>query len=405
MKAEVGIADRPAIEERFVWWLWQTRRFDGALARGAGHDVVFPGWFSTGAGPDFRDALIAGRDSGLRQGDVEIHVDESDWRAHGHDRDHAYDDVILHVVLRSNAMCPAITASGRMVPVLELEALLPATVEELSAACGNWRPAIVRCPAHMDGSSDLLRTVEQSGARRFEEKVRRVVADLDALGRDEALYRLLAQCLGFSANRRAFRRVAEALPFELLASLTTFQIEQLLFSAAGLATQDGLLTAYVEGPVLEPGELVTFRVRPGNSPATRLRGLARLVATHRQGIAAAVEAQPVEDLWKLFVVESDRVLVGRSRADDIVINVALPYLTAYADLDGTAALARLAAPADNRWVKSLRAHLAGSGLTIRPYRALHQQGLLDLSLRFCRYDHCEACPLHAAGGHRSGILE
>jgi Protein of unknown function (DUF2851) len=358
---------------------------------------VFPGWFSTSAGPDFRDALIAGVGAELQYGDVEIHVVDSAWRAHGHDRDPAYDGVILHVVLRRDSTVPTVTSSGREVPVLELGLVLLAPVTDLARSFSDWRPAIVRCPAHLAGSADMLTTIAESGGRRFRDKVQRAVADVEALGEDEALYRSLAESLGYSANRAAFRRVAEALPFSLLSSLTAFQVEQLLLSAAGLAHQDGLLTAYIEGPVLKPGELVTFRVRPGNSPAARLRGLARLIATHRQGLAAAIASRPVEELWQLFVVEADTVLVGRGRADDIVLNVALPYLSAYGSVDGTAALALLPAPADNRWVKSLRRHLAASGLTIRPYRALHQQGLLDLSLRFCRYDHCEACPLHADG--------
>jgi Protein of unknown function (DUF2851) len=78
------------VDERFVWWLWQTRRFDGAAARALGFDVIFPGWFSTSAGPDFRDALIADAHGRLQRGDVEIHVDEASWNDHGHATDPAY---------------------------------------------------------------------------------------------------------------------------------------------------------------------------------------------------------------------------------------------------------------------------------------------------------------------------
>ena len=237
--------------------------------------------------------------------------------------------------------------------------------------------------------------MEEAGTKRFQGKVQRLAGDVEAVGSDEALYRSLAEALGYSANRQPFRALAEAIPFSLLASLSVYDAEQLLLSAAGLASADGLLTAYIEGPVLKPGELRTFRVRPGNSPTTRLRGLARLVTTHRRGLASAMEDVEPINLWQLFVVDAGQVLVGKGRADDIALNVALPYLASHRGIDGASALRTLRAPADNRWVNALRKRLESAGLIIKPYRALQQQGLLELSLRFCRYDHCEACPSHA----------
>lgn len=383
------------VEERFVWWIWQTRRFDGVTARCQGHDIIFPGWFSTQPGPDFRDAIISDGAGNLSRGDIEIHVVDSDWVAHGHDLDANYESVILHVVLHKTAATPTTTHSGSPVPILELAPLLVAPISELLASFKQWRPDLVRCPTEISSAEEATMTICQSGATRFGSKVRRVAADVEAVGADEALYRLLAESLGYSENRDNFRRIAEALPFALLSSLDSFHVEQLLLAAAGLTAESKLLYTYIDGPVLRPGELQTFRVRPGNSPTARLRGLARLVHLHRRGLALTLTEADPSVLWKQFVVEADVVLVGKGRADDIVINVALPYLSAYHSLDGAKALASLPAPPDNRWVKALRAKLRQNGTVIKPYRAIHQQGLLGLSLNFCRYDHCEACPLHS----------
>ena len=91
----------PAPSEAELVRLWEGQRFPPqALVSGDGAPlrVVFRGRpCSGGAGPDFRDAVIKLRGRQVR-GDVELHVLASGFRRHGHHRDHAYDNVILHVV-------------------------------------------------------------------------------------------------------------------------------------------------------------------------------------------------------------------------------------------------------------------------------------------------------------------
>ncbi len=387
-------ASGPArVDERLVWWIWQTRRFDSSAARASGFDVVFPGWPSTTAGPDFRDAIIGSTNGSLRRGDVEIHTFSSDWTAHRHHLDPAYDNVVLHVVLSVDQLIPPSTSTGRSLDQLELAGILTASLALLEHAFDGRPTEIVRCPADTMDTEKIQETVETAGRLRFADKVMRIRSDVEALGPNEALYRLIAECLGYSANQYAFRKIAESIPFDLLSSLSLFEAERLLLTAAGIAT-DQFTSPFIDEPVLKPGELKAFRVRPANHPAARLRALARLTHRHRRGFSNALEGSRTESLAELFLVESDQILVGQQRALDIVVNVGLPYLTAYSNLDGAATLAGLPAAGDNRWVSGLRSKLAKDGFRFRPYRALQQQGLLHLSLHFCRFDHCEACPLH-----------
>jgi hypothetical protein len=380
------------IDERFVWWLWQTRQFDTVRARACGYDVVFPGWFSSAAGPDFREAIIVNNGS-LQRGDVEVHVRSSAWYEHGHHTNPEYNDVILHVVLFIDSSLPVMTSDGGEVPVFELGPLLLVSLEQLLLTFDHRQPSLIACPAQGFASNRVQDIVEESGTRRFQDKVMGLMSTAEVIGADEALYRTLAESLGYSQNRTAFRRLAESIPFDLLRSLELSTAENLLLAAAGLAAGK-FLHPYLAEPLLQNGELVTFRVRPGNAPATRLRGLARLVYRHRTGLATAISSYQPEQLWELFVVEADHTLVGRGRANDIVINVALPYLTAYHGLDGVTMLTRCPAPPDNRWTRALRTELRARGATLHPYKAIHQQGLLELALRYCRYGSCDACPLH-----------
>lgn len=69
-------------------------------------------------GPDFLDAEILINDVQLL-GAVEIHVDASDWYAHGHHTDPRYNQTVLHVVLHNNADC--FLENGQSLACLELK--------------------------------------------------------------------------------------------------------------------------------------------------------------------------------------------------------------------------------------------------------------------------------------------
>jgi hypothetical protein len=85
--------------------------------------VLYPGRAGTAAGPDFRNALLEIEGTGLVQGDVEIHLRQQDWEAHGHHNDPNYNGVVLHAALE---VAPARTQlqSGQQAPVVSLVSLL-----------------------------------------------------------------------------------------------------------------------------------------------------------------------------------------------------------------------------------------------------------------------------------------
>ena len=89
------------MHERVLQRIWrdQLYRRRGAMTEdGQRIEVLDPGRWNGEAGPDFIGARLrlAGRPVA---GDVEVHHSREEWAAHGHDRDGAYEGVILHVVL------------------------------------------------------------------------------------------------------------------------------------------------------------------------------------------------------------------------------------------------------------------------------------------------------------------
>ncbi|MBR1836385.1 MAG: DUF2851 family protein, partial [Kiritimatiellae bacterium] len=85
-------------DERHLQCIWADSRLRPALftTGGAAVEVLDPGRWNGGPGPDFRDAAVSVAGE-VRRGDVEIHVRPGDWFAHGHEADPAYASVTLHV--------------------------------------------------------------------------------------------------------------------------------------------------------------------------------------------------------------------------------------------------------------------------------------------------------------------
>ncbi len=104
---------------------WSAGRWRGATLQAEGGEtfrVVFEGRRGGGAGPDFRDAVLACADGTHVYGDIELHLRPAGWHAHGHASDPRYNGLALHVVLTRGARDPVATslANGRTVPLVVL---------------------------------------------------------------------------------------------------------------------------------------------------------------------------------------------------------------------------------------------------------------------------------------------
>src|SRR5688500_2743775 len=88
------------MSEELLYYIWQQKFFDTkqlTTTNGESLIVVHSGIRNHDSGPDFTQAKV--RVNGdLLAGNVEIHINSSDWNKHRHQDDQAYSNVILHVV-------------------------------------------------------------------------------------------------------------------------------------------------------------------------------------------------------------------------------------------------------------------------------------------------------------------
>jgi len=204
--------------ERFLQILWNEQRFSGEMSSTDGKrvEVLVPGTWNVERGPDFRNAVIK-LDGRIRTGDVEVHKTVSDWRSHGHDQDPEYDNVILHVVWGA----PSTAAGGNAGPTCFALAgfldrpwrtLLEEFRTEIYPYARQVSPGSCALRWAMTDDDRLVRLLRIAGFARLEDKTLRIHRTAIAKGFDQALYEGLFEALGYKANRRQFRALAQELP-------------------------------------------------------------------------------------------------------------------------------------------------------------------------------------------------
>ena len=89
------------MKEEFLHYLWKYSLYDqDKLFDNSGDRIIIihPGEYNRDSGPDFFNARIS--IAGIVwAGNVEIHTKSSYFYSHGHHKDPAYDNVILHRII------------------------------------------------------------------------------------------------------------------------------------------------------------------------------------------------------------------------------------------------------------------------------------------------------------------
>ena len=430
-------------DELAVQALWFEQLYQPLLQTDDGRsvEVIQPGFWNHGGGPDFNQAVVRFQtdgkpDADLTIGKVEIHLRPGDWHAHGHHTDPAYDDTILHVVWQNpgaKAFFPA-TSSFRRVPQIILSPQLVAPWAELQSLCASLvqqpRPSAVpgRCSPLLAAMlpEQMLEILRAAGFFRLRQKAQRWRWRRQVAGPQQALFEALAEALGYHANQIPMRLVAQRLPWKKLRGLELEERQARLFGLSGFLPDESVARLHQEPrawlrnlweiwwkergaldyALLPKSHWKLAGQRPLNRPERRLAALAQIV-TRLPELLEALEAGDdvrfsrtllgVRDpFWEKHATLTGKPLtnpcrlIGEERVHDILLNIFWPMVS----LDDPEAAARglstlTVAPSGASRVASQRMLL--SALKPKQAReALVQQGLLQLFRDYCQTD-CSQC--------------
>lgn len=432
--------ERLHLTEAQLFELWRGQRFpEAALAtrHGVPVRVVSPGRPGRGPGPDFRGAAIAGPSGVPLRGDIELHVRSSMFRAHGHERDPAYRNVVLHVVFEDDTGEDTPLPGGKAAPVVALAPWVARRADELRL----WlqRPLLWREPCHdavmRMGAEGVSAALDAEGDLRFEAKVARFREMIAGSGLEQALYEGVVEALGYGGNAAPMRSLACLVPWARLSGLMTgipdagLAIEAALLGAAGLLPSQrghrGPVEPHVEAleetfartgiRPLPAGVWKLWGVRPENFPVRRVAAAAALFGRLESpaSLLCVLEAKNVREAIAPLVVEArgfwrthydacagpcrlPPAFVGRSRALEMLVNGLLPAGAASGDAEleakARALYTRLPRPAVYGATRFIENALGSEGIRV-PVNARRAQGLLSLHHDWCTQNGCGRCPL------------
>jgi hypothetical protein len=353
------------MNESFLHYIWQFQYFDKAnlkTQQGEQVSIFKTGWLNTNAGPDFSGAKIRIGDLDW-VGNVEIHQKASDWIAHSHTQDKAYENVILHVVWEGDELIKRM--DGSVIPTIELRGRVDEGLLKTYKKLVNSATAIP-CEKSFPSVSELIRLsmLEKSLLQRLEHKATDVQRLLQDNGGDwqETTYQLLAKNFGFKTNSEPFFQLAKSLPYKIIAkhSSNLLQLEALLFGQAGMLetkTKDEYVTSLfqeysflsqkysIHERRLNSSQWKFLRLRPANFPTLRIAQFAWLIVSNKSLFSTFVETDSFQALQSILSVspsdywrshfhfarksKSEVHLFGQASKENVIINTIVPLLVAY----------------------------------------------------------------------------
>ena len=397
----------PEIVLHYIWERCLWAGFDQQTTDGRKVEILSVGEHNRDAGPDYSHARV--RIDGKEWiGNIEIHVNASDWTKHHHHLDKAYDNVILHVVRTADKLI--YNSRGELIPQCELQ--YPSNKDYLSAlfeAAQQMDSAIGRigCAEQLIHDPQLLtegwrRTLLRKRLECKRASITRLL-EITKGSWEHALYISLARNFGFHTNSLPFEQLAINTPLSYLQKHrnSLFQLTALLLGQAGLleglqvtgyGLQDlkeyeFLRTKFSLSP-MDPSIWKHARMRPQNSPELRIRQFAQLLYQSENLLSKILDTDDLNELEALFTVDK----MGKSSIDILLINTVIPYKYAYAIHKNK--------PAEAEAVMALMEHIPAENNTIiRQWRILGQtirnaadtQALLHLYQNYCQHHECINC--------------
>lgn len=414
------------MKENLLHFVWKLKLFsttDLKSANGEIIEIISSGTENLNSGPDFLNAKLV-INKQLWAGNVEIHLNSSDWYVHNHEIDENYDSVILHVVWEHTV--DIFRKTNQPIATLELKNYISKELlnnyQQLFSKNKNW----INCEkgiASID-SFIFMNWLERIYVERLEKKAEQIQNSVTKLNNnwEAALFILLAKNFGLKINSEAFMNFANSFDFSIARKISNNleQLEALFFGQAGMLSKDyeseyfeklkkeyNFLKVKFQLTPISNGQIQFFRLRPNNFPTIRLSQLAMVYHRHQNLFSKIIETETIKEFYELFdettstYWETHYTFETASKKsvkkltkpfiDLLLVNAIIPIKFLYLknlgtnDLSSVLTIIAHIKPEKNTIISKF------NELNIKSETAFETQALLQLKNEYCNKQLCLSC--------------
>lgn len=414
------------MKENLLHFVWKLKLFSTAQLKSTNGEIIeiiSAGTANLNTGPDFLNAKLVINNQ-LWAGNVEIHLNSSDWYVHNHEIDENYDSVILHVVWEHSV--DVFRKSNQPIATLELKNYISKELldnyRQLFSKNKNW----INCEKDIESVDSFILTnwLERLYVERLENKSEQIQNTVNKLNNnwEAALFVLLAKNFGLKINSEAFMNFANSFDFSIVRKVSgnLEQLEALFFGQAGMLSNNyeseyfenlkkeyHFLKVKFQLTPISNGQIHFFRLRPNNFPTIRLSQLAMVYHSHQNLFSKIMETEDIKEFYGLFDLATSNYWethftfetaskksikkITKPFIDLLLINTIIPlkflYLKSLGKNDISSVLAIIAniKPEKNEIISKF------NELNIKSKTAFETQALLQLKNEYCNKQLCLNC--------------
>lgn len=413
------------MKEDLLQFIWKMKLLPLKL-KTTNNSVVLVKDFGTlnhDQGPDFLNSKVF-IDKLEFAGSVEIHINGSDWNKHNHSNSPLYDNVILHVVYKSDIeIC---NTEDQPIPTIELKNIIsPHFLWRYKNVMDSQKEISCESSINRTENIDWMIVKDRLLANRLEQKYSEIksILKFNKYDWEESFYQLLFKCVGMGVNAEAFLQLAKQVKLKEIKKLgnNVFAIESIFFG------QMNLLSSQPNPYALELAREYDYqkqklclkknynqvkfsRMRPANFPTIRLAQLSILISSCPTLFRKLIEAnsikeiehilyEPLSGFWShhfTFNSISKKIIggFGKIMIHSLILNLIVPFLYSYGkyyDNDAYLEKALLLIQKTNK--ENNRITRIWSKLNVENKNGYDSQALVELYKNHCTSKKCLNCAI------------